>query len=128
MAGALPTEPELQPRLDELRSLLENAPDTVARRRPETLFRKVTFAIFKPHELEEAQHGYSFNPLTGEDLTSGAGGWRRSWVVIGADEDLGDPLFVDISDERLPVYTAAHGQGDWDPSRFARSARTLLRA
>jgi hypothetical protein len=65
--------------------------------------------------------------MTGEDLTVGDGGWVRSWVVIGWDEDLGHPLFVDIANPTSPVFPSAHGTGEWRPHRVARNVRSLLR-
>lgn len=39
------------------------------------------------------------------------GDWHREWIVIALSE--GDPYFVDISREELPVYKAPHGAGSW---------------
>ena len=49
------------------------------------------------------------------------GEWKKTWVVI-ANEDLnGDPIFIDLDDSRLPVYTAPHGAGHWEPVLLASS-------
>jgi hypothetical protein len=79
-----------------------------------------------PDELGELQVGYGVGP-DGEDLTGDApGDWRPSWLVIGTDEDLGDPVFVDLDDANLPVFTAMHGAGTWDPRPVAPSLQHLL--
>lgn len=66
-------------------------------------------------ELKDSQIGYS-ESLEGKDLCTGApGDWRSDWVVIGEDTCVGDPLILDTSSEVLAVFTAMHGQGQWDP-------------
>ena len=40
---------------------------------------------------------------------------------MGYDADLGDPYFVDTRLESLPVFTAMHGTGSWDPSEVSCS-------
>jgi hypothetical protein len=77
-------------------------------------------------ELGDLQVGYGVGP-DGQDLSGNArGDWRASWIVIGVDEDLGDPLFVDLADANVPVFTAMHGAGPWDPRPVARSLQHLL--
>lgn len=74
-----------------------------------------TVRLFVPEELEEAQLGYSVGEA-GEDLTGEhAGDWKRDWLVIAYEDSLGEPLFVDLSVPELPVFTAAHGKGVWNP-------------
>ncbi len=34
--------------------------------------------------------------------------------MIGDEEDLGDPLIVDTSNKKCPVFTAEHGAGEWE--------------
>ncbi|RYG67356.1 hypothetical protein EON80_13740 [bacterium] len=80
-----------------------------------------TVELFKTAELTQAQQGYSVGPggvsLVGDE----EGDWQESWLVIG-DEDLaGDPIFVDLAEEELPVYTARHGEGAWEPLLIAES-------
>lgn len=41
-------------------------------------------------------------------------GWNESWIPIGVD-GLGDPLFVDADSSGLPVFSAQHGRGSWEP-------------
>lgn len=71
--------------------------------------------LFSSEEFEEGQLGYSIddkgNSLTGNN----EGDWKETWFVIGYDEDLGDPIFINIEDENYPVMTAMHGEGDWKP-------------
>jgi hypothetical protein len=75
----------------------------------------VSIHLFTREEFEEGQIGYSVdqegNSLTGNN----EGDWKESWYVIGYDEDLGDPIFVDIENKNYPVMTAMHGAGDWEP-------------
>jgi hypothetical protein len=79
-----------------------------------------------PDELDDLQVGYGVGP-DGDDLSGNArGDWRASWIVIGVEEDLGDPVFVDLADAKLPVFTAMHGAGTWDPRPVAPSFQHLL--
>ena len=70
-------------------------------------FRTVT--LLPPDELGAAQEGYE-----GE-------GWSPSWLVIAQEDELGDPIFTDTASDRLPVFTAPHGEGDWNPVQIADS-------
>jgi len=117
----LEVDAEFRPALEALRELLADAPDEVE-------VGEDTYRISTIAELEEAQHGYRVNPLTGDDLTGdGSGDWRRSWVTVGWEADLGDPLFVDLARADLPVFTAMHGGGSWEPEPVALSLASLLR-
>jgi len=64
-------------------------------------------------ELQAAQQGYSSIP-EGDETD-----WRDEWVVVGYEDLCGDPIFIDISDDGFPVYTAAHGMGEWSPQPIA---------
>jgi hypothetical protein len=60
--------------------------------------------------------------FTGEN----AGDWKRDWFVIACEDLLGDPIFVDLSEPGLPVFTAAHGEGEWNPVLIASSLRGFI--
>ena len=78
--------------------------------------------------LPEAQIGYAISPQ-GEDLTgTSPAAWRAEWLVVGTDDEVGDPIFVDTSAEDWPVFTAAHGAGEWEPERIADSFLDFLEA
>jgi hypothetical protein len=53
------------------------------------------------------QPGYSWNPLTGEDIED----WDHGWFLI-ADEGA-DPIIVDLSRGDTEIWMAWHGQGAW---------------
>jgi hypothetical protein len=77
--------------------------------------------LYSINDLATEQRGYSVGPK-GEPLTGrDAGDWKATWLVIGNVEGPGDPVFVDTADGRLPVFTAAHGQGTWSPVLLAAS-------
>ncbi|USK36308.1 hypothetical protein LIT25_16180 [Bacillus sp. F19] len=75
----------------------------------------ISIHLFTREEIEEGQLGYSIdedgNSLAGND----EGDWKESWYVIGYDELVGDPIFIDISNKKYPVMTAMHGEGEWEP-------------
>ena len=75
----------------------------------------ISIHLFSREEFEEGQLGYSIDE-GGTSLTGNEEGeWKESWYVIGYDELVGDPIFIDISIERYPVMTAMHGEGEWEP-------------
>jgi hypothetical protein len=65
--------------------------------------------IVDPDGLPAAQEGYN-DP-----------GWQPTWLVIATDDLLADPIFIDLTEEHLPVYTAVHGIGRWEPVQIADS-------
>jgi hypothetical protein len=75
----------------------------------------ISIQLFSREEFEEGQLGYRIdedgNSLTGEN----EGDWEENWFVIGYDELVGDPIFIDINNKKYPVMTAMHGEGDWEP-------------
>lgn len=94
----------------------------------EVSFAYQTVRLFTVEELEGAQLGYSVGD-SGEDFTGEkAGDWKRSWLVVAYEDLLGDPLFVDLSPSELPVYTAAHGEGEWNPVLVASSFNGFIEA
>jgi len=110
---------DLVERAQLLNAALAEAPESV--RIGDGLVRLVS-----PDELGEMQLGFGVGP-DGADLSDDKpGDWRASWLVIGLDEDVGDPLFVDLADPSMPVFTAVHGAGSWDPHPVAPSLRKLL--
>jgi hypothetical protein len=72
-------------------------------------------------EIEKMQLGYSVSingdPLYGFD----EGDWQEGWVVIGYETGCGDPIFIDLNEGGLPVYTAMHGCGVWSPQVLSES-------
>jgi hypothetical protein len=87
-----------------------------------------TVTLFPSTELEDAQIGYGIGEA-GEDFTGTSDGdWRPNWPVIGYEEVCGDPIFIDLRESALPVFTAAHGQGRWDAELIASSLTGFLRA
>lgn len=85
----------------------------------------VEVTLVSPADLDSAQVGYATD-VQGRDLTSGEGAWQPDWLVIGTDHFLGDPYFVDLSQPDMPVFTAVHGAGKWDPQPVADSLRAFL--
>jgi hypothetical protein len=110
---------DLRDRVEQLREALSEAPESLD-------VGDGVVRLASPDELGGLQLGFGIGP-DGDDL-SGAkpGDWRASWIVIGIDEDLGDPFFVDLAGPDMPVFTAMHGAGSWDPQPVAPSLRTLL--
>ncbi|MFV5912317.1 hypothetical protein [Bacillus cereus] len=77
----------------------------------------MTIELFNSEEIEEGQLGYSFDE---------EGDWKEGWIVIGIDSYLGDPIFVDSNDENCPVYTAMHGEGEWELECIAERIEDII--
>lgn len=71
-------------------------------------------------DLEDWQVGYSIHPDGHSLVTGNSGDWKAQWLVIASD-DLGDPIFLDLSLPLYPVFTAMHGTGSWVPYIIADS-------
>jgi hypothetical protein len=95
---------------------------------PELSFGYTTIHIYRPWELPSAQVGFSVSPTAESLVGDDDGDWRRNWLVIGYDESVGDPLFIDTSEEGYPVYTAMRGEGSWDPQCIAISLTAFAHA
>ena len=66
--------------------------------------------------IPAAQNGYGVTPA------AAATDWKESWIVVGHETSLGDPIFIDVEIEEVPVYSAPHGEETWTPSLIAPSA------
>ncbi len=108
-----------------------NVPTRYSRTR-ESLPAEVSFGcgginLFTAEELEKGQVGYAIAP-DGTSLSKGCdGAWKSDWLVIGYEIGCGDPLFIDTGDSALPVFTATHGEGAWEPVMVANSVETFAR-
>ena len=87
-----------------------------------------TVHIYDVDELEEAQIGYSVDPLGTSLIDENPGSWQRTWVVIGYEDGSGDPIFTDSEADGFPVYTAMQGTGVWEPSLIATGLRNFATA
>jgi len=76
---------------------------------PQIKFGAGGITFFPHNELDKEQIGYEGT------------GWKKSWLVIARENTCSDPIFVDASDQELPVFTAWHGEGAWDPQPVAAS-------
>jgi len=107
---------------ERVRSLLGAAPGTLAVDLGDD---EIEIELLAPDDLDAGQVGFAISP-EGESLVGPAGFWQPEWFVIGLETLLGDPNFVDLDDPALPVMTAMHGMGRWDPDRIADSLEVLL--
>ncbi|MBG9595940.1 hypothetical protein ACFVV6_20425 [Bacillus mycoides] len=89
-------------------------------------FEPMTIELFNSEEIEEGQLGYSFDEGGQSLVGNEEGDWKDGWIVIGIDSYLGDPIFVDSNDENYSVYTAMHGEGDWEPECIAKRIEDVI--
>jgi len=83
--------------------------------------------LFGVADLEDGQVGYSVAPDGKSLCSSDPGAWEPNWFVIGYDTACGDPIFIDICVASLPVLTAIHGEGTWDPVQIAVSIEAFAK-
>ena len=88
---------------------------------PEVSFGYSTIRVYRPQELEAGQVGYSISEDGKSLIGDEDGDWRKSWIVIGYEECCGDPIFIDKAMDEYPVYTAVHGEDQWEPVCIAVS-------
>jgi hypothetical protein len=82
--------------------------------------------LFPLAELPRHQVGYSVDPQ-GNSLCDGElGSWKPSWIVIGRDTALGDPIFLDTADPDLHILTDMHGQDEWCPYPIATNIEAFF--
>lgn len=78
-----------------------------------------TIHLFSEAEFSDGQLGYSINSNGNSLVGDKKGDWKQNWFVIGYEDLCGDPIFTDLSRENFPVFTAAHGTGNWEPILIA---------
>ncbi|MBC6971445.1 thiamine transporter [Bacillus sp. Xin] len=83
--------------------------------------------LFHENELEKGQIGYRYDKNKNSLISGKKGDWQESWIVIGYDTDMGDPIFVDIEDPVYPIYTVEKGAGIWEPVCIARSIDEIMK-
>ena len=74
--------------------------------------------LVEPRDLDAYQVGYSRTP-EGRSLVGGKGQWQPSWIAIGSETAMGDPIILDA--RTLRVLTAPHGEDTWEASPIADS-------
>jgi hypothetical protein len=82
-------------------------------------------------EIKFGVGGITFFPhdaLANEQIGYRGADWSQTWLVIGREDTCGDPIFVDSSNEALPVLTAMHGMGEWVPEPVAMTLRKFSEA
>lgn len=81
-------------------------------------------SLYGADDLIKNQNGYSFNPVTGENLQE----WPSNYIVIA---DAGaDPYCIDIgniTNNDAPVYSSFHGAGEWEFEEYAGSFIDFLK-
>ena len=59
---------------------------------PELSFGYQTIRICRPEEVRSKQLGYSIGPAGQSLVGNKEGDWLEKWIVIGYEEQCGDPL------------------------------------
>lgn len=74
----------------------------------------LSIQLFTREDFEEGQLGYRVDEEGNSLISNSIGDWKESWFVIGYNQDLGDPIIVDLDNKGYPIMTAMPG-GDWNP-------------
>jgi hypothetical protein len=78
--------------------------------------------------IAEAQLGYSVHADGTSLVGSEPGDWKSTWLVIATEDLAGDPIFIDLTGDEFPVFTAPHGEGTWEPELLATSLQAFGKA
>ena len=82
-----------------------------------------TIYICTEKDFNDEQAGYRYNGISGEIIEDWIG---DNYYVIGCDSTLGDPIIIDINDEKLPVYSMYHD--DWESlTQIASDYETFIK-
>jgi hypothetical protein len=52
---------------------------------------------------------------------------NQTGLFVGYETSCGDPLFMDVRASELPVFTARHGEGAWEPFQVASSVQAFAK-
>ncbi|MGE6897589.1 SMI1/KNR4 family protein [Priestia flexa] len=83
--------------------------------------------LFSKGEFTEGQLGYREDENGNSLIKNIEGYWKDSWFVIGYDEEVGDPIFIDISNKDVPVLVAEHGMDEWEPFVLYNSFENFIK-
>ncbi|WP_269236351.1 hypothetical protein [Flavobacterium flavigenum] len=81
--------------------------------------------IFKLESIEKEQIGDSITENGKSLVGNKKGDWKENWIVI-ANDNMDDPIFVDIENPNLPVFISQHGNGEWEENYIAISIENFL--
>ncbi|WP_028402345.1 hypothetical protein [Ectobacillus panaciterrae] len=87
---------------------------------------EMTVSLFTEEEIYDGQLGYSIDSEGNSLIGENEGDWKASWLVIGQDVYFGDPIFIDVLQTGCPVYTAMHGEGDWESILLSNTLHDFL--
>ncbi|ABS23567.1 thiamine transporter [Bacillus cytotoxicus] len=82
--------------------------------------------LFHKDEIEKGQIGYRYDKNNHSLIGENEGEWKESWIVIGYETDMGDPIFVDTDNALYPIYTANKGREIWEPVCIADSINEII--
>jgi hypothetical protein len=86
----------------------------------------IDIILYSNESSVKEQIGYSVKP-NGDSLYGfEEGDWQEGWYVIGRESQCGDPIFIDLNDPDIPVYTAMHGAGIWNEELLASSYKEFI--
>lgn len=104
-----------------LLSLLEDFPHATV------YFGPQGFHLFSSvQQLEDAQIGFGVDEQGMSLVKTNQGDWQEGWVVFAQDTELGDPYFVDTSNDKLQVLTGFKGDKGWEVDVVATSLSSFL--
>ena len=89
----------------------------------------INIEIFPFEQLDECQVGYSVDPDGNSLVTDEEDTWNENWIVIAYESLCGDPIIIELNEERYPVLLLMHGMGSWDNGIYlADSLESFLKS
>lgn len=74
----------------------------------------VNIEIFPFEQLDKYQIGYSVDPSGKSLVTDDEDTWNENWIVIAYETLCGDPIIIELNEDKYPVSLLMHGMDSWD--------------
>ena len=89
----------------------------------------INIEMFPFEQLDEYQVGYSVDSDGNSLITDEEDTWDEHWIVIAYESLCGDPIIIELNEDRYPVSLLMHGMGSWDNGIYlADSLESFLKS
>lgn len=78
----------------------------------------VNIEIFRFEQLDDCQIGYSVDAAGNSLVTDEEETWDENWIVIAYETLCGDPIIIELNEDRYPVSLLMHGMDSWDNGSY----------
>ena len=78
----------------------------------------VNIEIFPFEQLGDGQIGYSVDSGGNSLVTDDEDTWNENWMVIAYETLCGDPIIIELNEDKYPVSLLMHGMDSWDSGSY----------